>query len=204
MRSISNILFIVFLSIGLFSLTGEISSGADPEKETQCKKTDKGWAVDWQPDLVLKWADFQAAKKSGDGFALAAASCGFGYNYLEKFGKKEIEVFVRFYCEESWKHPTYQVDDVLAHEQRHFDICEIFGRKFYKGIIALNAKNKLNLKTLGLLYDDLQIKYEDYQDLYDDETDHSTNGKMQRYWNEKLDDELKALSDFANYSQLKY
>jgi hypothetical protein len=44
-------------------------------------------------------------------------------------------------------------------------------------------------------------EYDDYQDLYDKETDHSRIGSAQEKWNDKIGKELRQLDDFKNYTE---
>ena len=87
------------------------------------EKTTYGPVINWKPNTQLKWEDFKAKKKPGGGFAVAASTCGFGYDGIIKGEKISVNVYVRFYCNESWHHKDYYLSEVLKHEQLHFDIC---------------------------------------------------------------------------------
>ena len=184
---------LVFFTVSSLLVSFNITKNATDSK---CQNTPRGWAVAWQENQPLVWDDFQALEKEGGGFAIASASCNFGFDEIDG----DIKLFVRFYCNESWKN-TYLIESVLHHEQLHFDICEVYGRKFYKLVLALESQNNLSVKRLEKEFDSLQIEYEAYQTLYDKETDHSTNGEMQRFWNQKISDELAELKAYADYSK---
>lgn len=166
--------------------------------ESDCIWTTRGYAKPWQANKPLIWDDFKAAEKRSKGFAIASASCNFGYDLVDG----QISLFVRFYCDESWKN-DYLIEEVLAHEQLHFDICEIYGRKFHKALIEIKSQNKLTSKTIKKVFNQLQEEYDAYQDLYDLESDHSMNGTMQRHWNNKVKRELKELKEFKKYKEFK-
>lgn len=169
-------------------------------KETSaCRSTSNGLAIDWHAHEKLNYSDFKADKKNSRGFAIATASSNFGYIVDEEKDEFEIDIYAQFYCSESWWNPRMKMDDVLSHEQLHFDICELYGRKFYKAVLELKEKGKFNANTVERLYSNLENEFDEYQDLYDDETDHSTNGEMQRYWDNYIHKELEMLKDFAGY-----
>lgn len=161
--------------------------------------TPEGPAIDWSPHIKLHWDDFQARRKLSPGFGIASTYSDFEYEYSRFEGKVYIKIFVRFYCDKSWRNKWYSMDEVLAHEQLHFDINELFGRKFFEGIGDLKKQNKFSRSAVSKLYSRLQEDCNDYQDRYDDDTGHSTNGHQQNLWNNKLIDELKALQKFADY-----
>lgn len=164
-----------------------------------CHQTEQGPVIDWQNNYKLKYEDFKAGSKASPGFAVATTSSAFGYSITDRGGEISGSIYVRFYCEESWWNPDFRLDEVLEHEQLHFDICELFGRKLYKEVLALRDNGKLSKRSIKHIESKLEKQYSDYQDLYDKETDHSTNGGEQRKWNKKIKLELAALAPFANY-----
>jgi len=180
------ILFIGFLSS--FSI-----------KNDRYTKTDYGPAIEWTPTVKLEWSDFKAKKKTSAGFAVATSTCGFGLESETKEGKTFHKIYVRFYCDESWHNAGIKIPAVLAHEQLHFDICEIYGRKLYKELLKLKKNGKLSNEKAEDIYNKMMKEYNDYQDLYDLETDHSTNGKKQQEWNEKVKQELTSLKNYSDY-----
>lgn len=188
-------LILIPLFIYFFSITPDAGISG------RCKKTSKGMAIDWDSDLRLKWSDFQSVRKVGKGFSIAASTCGFGYDGIVQGNEIKLNIYVRFYCEDSWRNPDFDMADVLEHEQLHFDICELYGRKFYKGVTELRKRNKLNERNLQNLYDSLVEEYDNFQDVYDDETNHSTIASAQQRWNSDITKEINKLSGFANYTE---
>ena len=171
------------------------------EEQSRCRQTDGGSAIEWSPDITLVWTDFKSTNKVSRGFSIAASTCGFGYDGIVSGNKIEVNIYVRFYCEESWRNPDFNMTDVLEHEQLHFDICELYGRKFFKGIAELRKRNNLNERNLQSLYDSLVEEYDRFQDEYDDETNHSTVSSAQQRWNSNISKELDKLNGFANYTE---
>lgn len=162
-------------------------------------ETDQGPVIEWQSGIKLKYEDFKARGKGSPGFAVATTASAFGYSITNENGNISGSIFVRFYCNDSWWNPEYILDDVLKHEQLHFDICELFGRKLFKEVLDLGNKGRLNQKTIQQVQTKFEKQYDDYQDLYDKQTDHSTNGKEQRRWNQKVKQALDDYAEYANY-----
>ncbi len=197
--------FIFILLPGAFrsaDQTGTVTKygfiGTDGETSS-CRLTEQGPVIEWRSDSRLKYSDFKAEDKGSPGFAIATTSSAFGYSITDTDGDISGSIYVRFYCEESWWNPNFRLDEVLDHEQLHFDICELFGRKLYKEVLTLRSMGSLNKKAMHRLHRKLEKQYGNYQDLYDKQTDHSTNGDAQRKWNKKIKDELEALSAYADY-----
>ena len=88
---------------------------------------------------------------------------------------------------------------MLAHEQLHFDICELFGRKLYKEILVLRDSGKLNNRTIKRLHSKLKKQYSNYQDKYDNETEHSINQVEQLKWNSRICKELESMTMYSDY-----
>jgi hypothetical protein len=155
--------------------------------------------IEWSPEVRLKWSDFRGDRKPGRDFAVASSTCGFGYDGVMAGNEARINVFVRFYRYESWHDQKYELPDVLAHEQLHFDICELFGRLLYREVVRLRSEGKLTEGNLEKVYNRLIQEYGEFQDRYDKETDHSTIASKQREWNSKIRRELDRLQPYANY-----
>jgi polyhydroxyalkanoate synthesis regulator phasin len=185
-------LIFIFLLVGFFSLSFSL-------KNDRYIQTEYGPAIEWAPSVKLEWNDFKANEKTTPGFAVATSTCGFGLESETKNGNTSHKVYVRFYCDESWHNSDVKIEAVLAHEQLHFDICEIYGRKLFKELLKLKKSGKLNAEKAEDIYNNMMKSYNEYQDLYDKETDHSTNGKKQQEWNEKVKREMNSLAAYSDY-----
>lgn len=151
----------------------------------------------WQEGKLLTWDDFQG--KPAKRFSAASTH----YNTLktteDEGGKGEVVVEAIFYTKESWKKMSWCNDGVLAHEQKHFDIVELYARKLRKQIREHKYSSYEKLKTItDSLYDKMDKEMDLFQDKYDDETDASMNGDKQREWNKMIMDGIKGLSAYKN------
>lgn len=152
--------------------------------------------IEWDENRPLRWDDFQG--KPEPRFAAATTS----YDILKTVSKKDshtAEVIIRavFFKKTSWKKKQWINDDVLTHEQKHFDIVELFARKLRKSISSHGFKDGNDIEsTISELYDLNDKEMDQYQDQYDEETDGSMNGDQQRAWQKKIKKELEELEAY--------
>ncbi len=84
---------------------------------------------------------------------------------------------------------------LLIHEQKHFDISEIFARQAVRDLQSL----KLSANYRKEIADFVQAKFkaaECYQRLYDADTQHGEDFTAQDEWNDKIADQLEALDAY--------
>lgn len=150
----------------------------------------------WNKDRKLTWSDFKG--KPQKRFAAASTVYNLDKNIFEINSKTyEVKIDAIFYCFDSWKKTEWANDDVLAHEQKHFDIVELYARKFRKRVKETSYKNYNELKLKSdSIFKVIEKEMDVYQDLYDEETDGSMNGKKQREWQTKIIFEIEALNAF--------
>jgi hypothetical protein len=157
----------------------------------------------WSPDKVLSWRDFQGIPNYGCGYS-AITSSGIEYDCQAKGDCFTITVRSEFFKKESWVKAIAMDSGGLKHEQGHFDIAEVYARKFRKAISetsfsSLNIKYKLkNLYTINTN----AWGYE--EELYDKETEHHKNRTKQYLWNERIASELKELKNYSSPSISDY
>lgn len=200
--------FLLFLSAFRFvdskPQTSSLTSLQTNIINSSCYNTPEGTAIDWDSSLKLKHTDFKAGTKWSFGNKVASTYSGFGYSITDDNGNISGSIFVRFYCNKSWWNPELNKPDkityILKHEQLHFDICELFGRKLYKEILRLRDSGRLNSRTIDKLQTKLEKQYDNYQDKYDKKTNHSINRVEQYYWSKLVKTELEAMSEYSDYN----
>lgn len=153
----------------------------------------------WKENKKLVWDDFQAKPQMGHkASALTNASAQF---YLQQEGKKlKIDTRVFFRKDGSWVKPDAHQDNLLQHEQTHFDIYELFGRKYRKYISELNT-NKAPQKLVDKMaksFKKYQKKAKKMQDKYDKQTNYSRNIEEQKKWSTEINKKLLLLNKFSN------
>ena len=152
--------------------------------------------IDWQQGRPLNWADFEApVNRESDAAALTSTFLGFQYRVKDNVFTYNIAC--RFAKKRSWG--LIKNEWILNHEQGHFDISELFARYLHQAIIEYPLNLKYLKRDLDNIYQEhMQLK-EEFQNLYDTETDFSRNRDKQREWTQKINDLLIEMEDYADY-----
>jgi len=157
--------------------------------------------LSWNADKKLKWSDFKATPDRSHPYAAITYS-GMSYGFSADVVNGEVYVNYTVNCffvaNKSWVKKRYLGDaELLRHEQLHFDITELFTRKFRKELSTMNFTE--NVKSeIKAVYKRLTSEKVSLQEKYDSETDHSKNRQAQKVWQLKIDSELQKLLDFAS------
>ena len=89
----------------------------------------------WNENRQLAWDDFQSKDIPISSKAAATTFCGISYllnSSTKKFTARQVKIEAFFVPSKSWAHKDHKTDFVLMHEQSHFDIAELFARRFRK------------------------------------------------------------------------
>jgi hypothetical protein len=142
-------------------------------------------AILWEPGLKLAWHDFKARPASrSNAAAITASGISYEFSTEENNGEFELEFTVHtyFYPGRSWYQPEVCDAVILSHEQLHFDISELFARKFRK--VLQETRFSRNVKAeVGALFRQVNRELAEFQDEYDKETNFSRNREQQQIWN---------------------
>lgn len=161
----------------------------------------RDWGKDfhiWNKKVRLTWKFFDGMpEKHGTDMIIqtaAATASTFCYTYSISNGVLNLHSFAVFNTQRSWvkKRSKY----ILNHEQRHFDMSEIYSRKFKKKAMQIHFENLNPGDTLSALYQDYVKKLYAAQDKYDSETNHGMNKELQNTWNTMIDAELTESVEF--------
>ena len=155
--------------------------------------------LEWKSEK-LTWNNFEAKPDRKSQF-LANTNSGFSYTW--GFGLQEgkpnftYEVHAYFYPEQSWVKKGKETLSLLAHEQLHFDISELYARKMRKWLSEFNPKSlkeaKLQLKNIHTQIEKERIQM---QNAYDKETNHGMLLEEQERWQKNVNEHLQLLSAF--------
>jgi hypothetical protein len=153
----------------------------------------------WSEYRPLTWEDFQG-KRSDD----AAGDAGTVVQIKAKpyMVKDEVkyDVSAVFVVNKSWA--DAQTNELLAHEQLHFDIAELYARKIRKVIAALSEVGEDDVKVYNRAIQKLLRESNEVDIQYDLETLHGAMLKRQAEWNKEIKGELKALEKFKKHRQV--
>ena len=155
----------------------------------------------WNKDIKLSWTDFHALPSKTSKYA-ANSHCGIKIDFNEKTNVVEIIVESQFTRSKSWNKPGLRSDNLLRHEQGHFDMTELFARKLRKKISNLNISSKKDVDRFSRKVNELfNATYEKFQResvKYDEKTNHSENIKEQEEWTEDIQEDLDSMEEYTN------
>ncbi len=164
--------------------------------ESRSQQHDLKNCIEWVEGERLEWSDFKGEpKRATRNMALTDSGMSIELKCDGTTNKAIVKCF--FNTEKSWTKDT-ESDYLLAHEQLHFDITELFVRKLRKQLAKFGDDcQKLNTH-IEEYYNRNYREFVTYQDQYDRETEHSLNRSQQAYWQQKVARELEALKPYAS------
>lgn len=156
--------------------------------------------ISWKEDAKLKWENFQSPvsrKSSPD--VVAYTNCGWEYSVIKSSNPKaaiEFNIETIFNEDKSWKDTKRINDYYLLHEQKHFDIAEIYARKLRKEVKEKIKTSADFNKYFKGIYNTISTDYKKFQIAYDKDTDHGINKEKQAEYNTLISSELENLKNF--------
>lgn len=173
--------------IALLTLTLVFSSSKNISQDTK---------IIWSEKNLLTWDDFQGGIDNLSRQHAGTAS-GFKKSYKQRGDSLFILVSAEFDKTKSWYIKDKGTKYLLNHEQKHFDITEIFARKLRKAYQNFQF-TKLNYAQDYLrIFNQHKLDREIYQNKYDSITNHSMNIIKQLEWDKKIAKELKDLESYS-------
>lgn len=175
-----------------FSLVVFLSFGEDALAQRGKCKT----CIEWNENRKLTWADFRGKpNRSSHNEAMTDSGMAISLDCNDDRTDVKIETF--FNPKKSWT-KDHESTYLLAHEQLHFDITELFVRKLRKELKILGDDcRKLN-QHIETYYEKNYRAFVKYQAAYDSETNHSINSEAQLRWQKKVSKELYELRSYAS------
>lgn len=150
-------------------------------------------AIEWNEFYELRWDDF-AGKRPGDAAGDAGTVVQIKARPFLIKDKVHYDVYALFVKEKSWAE-AYTAP-LLAHEQLHFDIAELYARKIRKKISELQAENVKDVDAYNLSIQELLQESNEIDMQYDVETLHGAMVEKQKEWTERVNAELNGLRKF--------
>ena len=155
----------------------------------------------WNKDLKLEWSDFKGEPKpAGDAVATTASGISFGFSATRSSSGLEdysFNITSYFYPDKSWHVNKPLSEIVLSHERLHFDITELYARKFRQRITNFKFTNAIN-SEMQSIHDAIIKELGDQQNKYDAETNHSQNIEKQIAWQKFIALELNKLANYGS------
>jgi hypothetical protein len=114
---------------------------------------------------------------------------------VPKFGRNgkrviitNVNVTIYLFKKDNWVIRNKMIDELLKHEQGHYDITALLAREYYNRIKKVFAPSvpEMNEK-LRKLDEEFEKKYTLlHTDRYDKQTAHGANKNIQEMWNQKI------------------
>ena len=152
--------------------------------------------IPWINERRLNWEDYHCAPVLHTD-AVASTSTSLGITYQVTNGKLTYRITCGFSKSKSWG--LLKTDYILAHEQAHFDITEIYARKLYEALQNYQYNRKTFKNDINDIYQSIVKEKEDMQEKYDGETDHSRNHRKQNNWLNRIQNMLDESASYAMY-----
>lgn len=151
--------------------------------------------IPWNAQQKLIWDDFQGPADE------ASSSKAYTWTKISMGWECDGDVFkltaiAKFDKARSWKKDVL-TPALLAHEQLHFDITELYARKMRAHFASLTDACKLSTEEVSAQGQKLLDEWNARQKLYDKETAHSKIKDEQARWEVMVAKEIKALAKFA-------
>lgn len=181
---ISPLLKVPVILVGLFlcSLTLMGQEGVKGEQES----------VEWQEGRPLSWDDYRLRVFTANKGQLAVTSVKHSVRGYLNDEIPDFEVKVLFVRSDSWT--TDKEDtELLAHEQLHFDIGELFRRKIVKRINGLRRQGEKQKAIYRYVIRKELNEFRDFSKSYDKATRHGSLKEEQQKWQKEVWEELKRL-----------
>lgn len=152
----------------------------------------------WTADYKLNWSNFNGRPSNGHhADALTSGSIFFSYTD-NRDGIYEISIIASFHPSESWVRHKKGSDYLLAHEQLHFDLTELYARKLREKVLSYHHTKKDFKKHYDKMFNEIYRELQHMQDLYDRETSHSLNKSAQKKWHQEIDAMLAQSSSYTD------
>ena len=154
--------------------------------------------VYYNSNKKLVWPDFKGMVQAGSD-ATAITSSGFGYVADMRSGNNKTEIGITVFCyfskQDSWVKQGGESDYALNHEQHHFDITYLVACLFVQKLKEAQFTRTNYDVLLDKIYKECREQLRKMQDDYDGQTKNGQLKYIQTEWNEKIDKQLRSLSN---------
>jgi hypothetical protein len=158
--------------------------------------------ITWNENAKLKWSDFRDF--SNKKYKYGATSAVYLYYNPQLLSNDSINITIKanFDRSQSWYIRALARNELLSHEQLHFDIVELFARKFRKRLLDFN--DSLDFASLQkrceVEFMELQNQCNMMQNQNDVETSHGVDPEAQDEWDKNVLLELIKMKGYKSES----
>lgn len=138
----------------------------------------------------LYWEDFRASKPVGKD-AVAETSTQLEIETTELEGKMSYNVYAVFLPDESFT--ATNREDILVHENTHFRIAALFGKKCMQAIAPYQNKLSSYEQKVNRILDYYSKEIDAMNERFDRDSRHSENLVVEARWEKLIQDDLNKL-----------
>ena len=150
----------------------------------------------WGENGNLSWEDFSGNPRFDLNEIYALTSSGIMDSKGCEDGKIIFSIKAYFEKKESWVKSEARTDHILAHEQLHFDITELYARKLRKLLSEMEFQCGEEDRFEKFVSATLENWYNEQKN-YDIITRHSMDRSKQNEWQYRIKMELSLLEEYA-------
>jgi len=137
---------------------------------------------------LLQWTDFKGTpNNSSPYFAYTAWKTNVKFSGVQFEGEKAFlngfEMTVEFDGKNSWVKKGKETDELLKHEQGHFDVGVLYMQEVLQSMATANFTKAGYKDEFQTIIKDIHDKYVAMGDKYDKDTNHSIKKDEQAKWN---------------------
>lgn len=154
------------------------------------KRQDEESAIPWS-NQRLTFGNFSGSIDSSSEHA-ANSQAGIRLDVEASNDLKAVHIAVAaiFYPDSSWL--KVHNEDLLTHEQGHFDLCEVYARKIRRQISTINSRDYATVsQTVVEIYTSFRDQETNAHQKYDVETAHGINRAEQQRWDKRIAAQLR-------------
>lgn len=189
-------LFLFVLNFSGLSLPDTALKGAAEKTVVVREREEDENFIPWITERRLTWEDFLCEPQRNTD-AVASTSTALGIAYQVRNNELSYQITCNFSKTRSWG--LLKTPYILAHEQGHFDITELFARKLHQQLTEYKLNKKTFKQDINEIYQGVVKAKESFQYLYDGQTDHSRNKAKQQMWLERIAELLEESEPYADY-----
>lgn len=145
-------------------------------------------SIVWDPANKLVWEKFKGTPENNtDAAATTVSALSYNFRGYVKGGQLiyEYDVKALFFPEKSWVRAGLKDEELLLHEQLHFDITAWYAAKLRRAFDTITPVADPR-DAIEQVYETLRVELDSMQELYDRETDFSRNTKEQLLWRSRV------------------
>lgn len=156
--------------------------------------------VRWENNVKLTWGDFKGSPDNNS--AMAMSYITIDCREIKEKDSVTIIVNTLFDKNQSWVKKDFVDEQLLWHEQIHFDLFEVYARKLTELYSKMEFTEKEILSgKLEKIRDSMYAEVEKAHQLLDDDfssfISEERDKQLQENWNLKIKNELESMKSFS-------